>query len=74
MRQRLGVRTAFYGGKLCGAFVQLRGHLSRFVRRTTERDEQLRELLEFGFGHADKFNHGCRPMDTDKIAENMAEG
>ena len=73
MRQRLGMRATFRDGKLCGAFVELRGHLDGFIGRTTERDEQLRELLEFGFSHSNQFNHGCTQMDTDKTPERLAE-
>ena len=57
MRERFFVGATFGDGKLRGAFVELRGHLDGFVRRTTKRDEQLRELLEFGFSHSNKFNH-----------------
>lgn len=66
MRERFFASAALRDGELRGALVQLCGHLDGFVRRTTERDEQLRELLEFGFGHSNKFNHGWTQMDTDK--------
>ena len=51
MRKRFRVSATFRSGKLCSAFVELRGHLAGFVRRTTERDEQLRELFEFDGVH-----------------------
>jgi hypothetical protein len=51
MRERFFASAAFRDGELRGAFVQLCGHLGGFVCRTTERDEQLRELLEFGGVH-----------------------
>jgi hypothetical protein len=66
MRESFGVGSTLCDRKLRRSFVELRGHLARFVRRTAEGDEQLRELLEFVFGHSNQFNHGWVRMDTDK--------
>ena len=41
------VGTAFFGGELAGAFVELRGHVSGFLRRTAERDEDLGKVGNF---------------------------
>ena len=41
----------FLGRELLGALVELRRHLQRFIRRTTERDEHLGE---FGMVHENK--------------------
>ncbi len=64
MSKRFCVGATFRDSELRGALVQLCGHLDGFIRRTTESDEQLRELLEFG--HSNEFNHGWTQMDTDK--------
>ena len=45
------MRAAFPHRELFCTLVQLRGHLDGFVRRTTESDEQVRKLLEFGCVH-----------------------
>ena len=47
MFQRVLVAAALFGGKLSGAFVQLRGHLRGFFSGTTERDKDLGELGNF---------------------------
>ena len=51
MRQRLLVAAALRGGELPGAFVELRGHLGRLLRRTAESDEGLRQSLERHHSH-----------------------
>ena len=47
MLQCFFVRTSFFGGELAGAFVELRGHLGGFFRRTTERDEDFGQFRNF---------------------------
>ena len=47
MFQRLFVTTAFFSGKLAGAFVELRSHLGGFIGGTAEGDEDLGELGNF---------------------------
>ncbi len=47
MFQGFLIATAFFSGELAGAFVELRGHLGRLFRRTTERDKNLGELRNF---------------------------
>ena len=41
------ITTAFFGGELFGALVELRGHVGGFFRRTTEGDEDLGKLGNF---------------------------
>jgi len=41
------VAAAFFGGKLAGALVKLRGHVGGFFRRAAERDEDLGEFGNF---------------------------
>ena len=43
----LFVGAAFLSGKLPGAFVELRGHLGGFFRRTTKGPERGGELFDF---------------------------
>ena len=47
MLQGFLIAAAFFSGELAGAFVELRGHLGGFFRRTTERDEDLGKLGNF---------------------------
>ena|ERR1035438_778619 len=62
MCQHLVVAAAFFGGKLAGAFVQLRSHLGGFFRRTAEGDQ---DLGQFGDFHK-TISHRLKPMHTDK--------
>ncbi len=47
MLQRVLVAAALFGGKLAGAFVQLRGHIQGFFSGTAEGDKDLGELGNF---------------------------
>ncbi len=47
MFQGLLVGAAFFGSKLMGALVELRGHLDGFFRGTAEGDKDLGELCDF---------------------------
>src|ERR1035437_2693799 len=47
MLERFLVTAVFFGGELAGAFVELRGHLGGFFRRTAEGDEDLGKLENF---------------------------
>jgi len=54
MFQRFLITAVFFGGELAGAFVELRGHLGGFFRRTAEGDEDLGKLGNFhGFASKD---------------------
>ena len=41
------VTATLFGGELAGAFVELRGHLGGFLRRTAEGDENLGKIGSF---------------------------
>ena len=41
------VGLLFFGGELAGAFIELRGHVRRFVRRTAEGDKNFGEFGNF---------------------------
>ena len=47
MRERFFVSAVFFGGKLAGAFIKLRGHVGGFFRRAAEGDEDFGKLGNF---------------------------
>jgi hypothetical protein len=61
MLQRFLVVAAFLGGKLAGAFVELRGHLGGFLGGTAEGNEDLGKLRDF---------HGEKIYQKNKNAGN----
>ena len=53
MLERFLIAASFFGGKLTGALVELRGHVGGFLRRTAEGDE---DLGKFGNLHGNTFS------------------
>ena len=64
--QRLLIITTFRGGQLAGAFVQLRGHLRGFFRRTAEGDQSLGELGNFHGANVTMEGRRCTQIKVER--------
>ena len=65
------VRLAFFGGKLFGALVELRGHVGGFFRWTTEGDEDLGQLGNF---HKKNLIRKIKTQEAEKIPASCVAG